>query len=81
MGALSAAASAALAGLANITFVGWEDKNLAQGSDFDYNDLIFAFANTRLTTQIPEPLTLSLFGAGLAGAAWMGRRRAKKTKV
>jgi hypothetical protein len=27
---------------------------------------------------IPEPLTLSLFGAGLAGAAAMRRRKAKK---
>jgi len=35
--------------------------------------------NTSIT-QVPEPLTLSLFGAGLAGAAWAGRRR-KKTKA
>ncbi|MND09799.1 PEP-CTERM motif protein [compost metagenome] len=49
-------------------------------SDFDYNDLIFAFANTQLT-QVPEPLTLSLFGAGLAGVAWVGRRRSKKIKA
>jgi hypothetical protein len=81
VGALPAAAAAALAGLSNITYIGWEDKNLAQGSDFDYNDLIFAFANTRITTQIPEPLTLSLFGAGLAGAALVGRRRSKKAKA
>ena len=81
VGALSAAAQAALAGLTNVTFVGWEDKNLTQGSDFDYNDLIFAFANTRITTEIPEPLTLSLFGAGLAGAALVGRRRSKKAKA
>ena len=81
VGVLSAAATAALAGLSNITFIGWEDKTLGQDSDFDYNDLIFAFANTRITTQVPEPLTLSLFGAGLAGAVWVGRRRAKKTKV
>lgn len=81
VGALSAAAQAALSGLANVTFVGWEDKNLAQGSDFDYNDLIFAFANTRITTVVPEPLTLSLFGAGLAGAALVGRRRSKKAKA
>ena len=82
VGALPAAAATALAGLSgSIIFVGWEDKNLAQGSDFDYNDLIFAFANTRTTTEIPEPLTLSLFGAGLAGAAWAGRRRSKKIKA
>ena len=81
VGALPAAADTALAGLGgSITFIGWEDLTLDQDSDFDYNDLIFAFANTRLT-EVPEPLTLSLFGAGLAGAAWVGRRRAKKTKV
>jgi hypothetical protein len=64
----------------NITYIGWEDKTDGQGSDFDYNDLIFAFANTRLTTDVPEPVTLSLFGAGLAGAAWVGRRRMKAQK-
>jgi len=79
LGALPGPAAAALAGLGSITFVGWEDLTDGQGSDFDYNDLIFAFANTR-TTVVPEPLTLSLFGAGLAGAAWAGRRR-KKTKA
>jgi hypothetical protein len=29
-------------------------------------------------TAVPEPLTLSLFGAGLAGAAALRRRKAKK---
>jgi hypothetical protein len=82
VGALPGPAAAALAGLSgSVTFVGWEDKTLGQGSDFDYNDLIFAFANTRTTTTVPEPLTLSLFGAGLAGAAFVGRRRSKKTKA
>lgn len=81
LGNLPAAAQTALNALSgSITFVGWEDKVASDGSDFDYNDLIFAFANTSLT-QVPEPLTLSLFGAGLAGAAWVGRRRAKKTKA
>jgi hypothetical protein len=81
LGALPGPAATALAGLSgSITFVGWEDLTLGQGSDFDYNDLIFAFANTRTITTIPEPLTLSLFGAGLAGAAWAARRR-KKAKA
>jgi hypothetical protein len=78
VGALDPAAATALAGLSgSITFVGWEDKTLGQSSDFDYNDLIFAFANTRTTIGVPEPLTLSLFGAGVVGAAWVGRRRRK----
>ena len=60
----------------SITYVGWEDRILGQpNADFDYNDLIFAFANTVSTTQVPEPLTLSLFGAGLAGAVWARRRK------
>ena len=80
LGALPPDAQTALSGLSgSITYIGWEDKVLSDGSDFDYNDLIFAFANTSLT-QVPEPLTLSLFGAGLAGAAWVGRRRGKKIK-
>jgi len=74
LGALPGPAAAALAALGgSITYVGWEDKTLGQGSDFDYNDLIFAFANTSVV--VPEPLTLSLFGAGLVGAALVGRRR------
>ena len=80
VGALPGAAATALGSLSgSVTFVGWEDKTMGQGSDFDYNDLIFAFVNTRSgrDVDIPEPLTLSLFGAGLAGAAWVGRRRKK----
>ena len=61
----------------SITYVGWEDLTAGQSSDFDYNDLIFAFAGTQIT-QVPEPVTVSLFGAGLAGAAWMRRRKSKK---
>ena len=83
LGALPGPAATALASLAGgITYVGWEDWTLGQGSDFDYNDLIFAFANTTLTPNavIPEPWTLSLLGAGLAGVALVGRRR-KKTKA
>ena len=74
LGALPGPAAAALVGLSSITFIGWEDLTLGQGSDFDYNDLVFAFANTAVT-GVPEPLTLSLFGAGLVGAAWMSRRK------
>ena len=75
LGALPGGAQTALNALSgSITFIGWEDKVASDSSDFDYNDLIFAFANTQLV-GVPEPLTLSLFGAGLAGAAWIHRRR------
>jgi len=57
----------------DVTFVAWEDKTLGQGSDFDYNDLIFAFTNTSST--VPEPITLSILGAGILGLAGLRSRR------
>jgi hypothetical protein len=76
LGALPGAAATVLAGLpGSITYIGWEDLIAGQNSDFDYNDLIFAFVNTSIA--VPEPLTLSLFGAGIAGAALLRRRKAK----
>jgi hypothetical protein len=82
VGALPGGADSVIASLLasgqSITYVGWEDRiNGQSNADFDYNDLIFAFANTTTTTQIPEPLTISLFGAGLAGAALLRWRRRK----
>ncbi|HKU54590.1 MAG TPA: PEP-CTERM sorting domain-containing protein, partial [Rhizomicrobium sp.] len=34
--------------------------------------------NVDLTKRVPEPVTLSIFGAGLAGAAALRRRKVKK---
>jgi len=79
-GALPGAADTVISGLISsgmtVTYIGWEDLAADQGSDFDYNDLIFAFANTT-TRKVPEPMTLSLMGAGVAGAAWARRRKKK----
>ena len=61
VGTLPSAAAGALAGLPTVTFVAWEDRDAANGSDFDYSDLVFAFSNTSAT--VPEPLSLSLPGA------------------
>src|SRR5579859_3412077 len=59
-------AARAAAGATSVTFVGWEDRTGTQGSDFDYNDLIFAFTNLAPPT-VPEPTTLAVIGIGLAG--------------
>ncbi|HYS45245.1 MAG TPA: PEP-CTERM sorting domain-containing protein [Rhizomicrobium sp.] len=83
VGALPSGASTAIAALIasgnSITYVGFEDHQLGDptGADFDYNDLIFAFANTVVAPPVgvPEPLTISLFGAGIIGAGWLSRRR------
>jgi hypothetical protein len=78
--ALSSSLKAELAALPNVTFMAWEDHTMSDKfHDFDYNDLIFAFSNTAPSRNpgVPEPLTLSLVGAGLLGAAGLrfGRKK------
>ncbi len=75
--AAAAPGVAVAATLPNVTYFAWEDRNASQGSDFDYNDLIFAFSRTAPVHNpgVPEPLTLSLLGAGLLGVFGLRRNR------
>ncbi|RCU51088.1 MULTISPECIES: PEP-CTERM sorting domain-containing protein [Corallincola] len=52
------------------TLVSFEDL---YGGPFDFNDLSFAFTNTR--TEVPAPATLALVGLGLLGFAGARRRK------
>jgi hypothetical protein len=55
------------------TYIGFED--LAQLGDIDYNDHQFVFTNVRNTT-VPEPLSLALFGLGVAALGFARKRAA-----
>jgi hypothetical protein len=81
-GALNPAAAASIELLGQtpetmITFVGWEDR---LGGDYDYNDLIFAFAVSGAVSDrvavaaVPEPITMAMFAFGLAVLAGFRKR-------
>ena len=54
----------------SVTFVKWEDKI---GGDYDYNDFVFAFTDPPAVAAVPEPMTIAMFGLGLAGLIGFGR--------
>lgn len=68
----NATGAACIPGKANFSFVGGSSNTSGSGNfPVIGTDHVNAIA-------VPEPLTLSLFGAGLAGAAAFGRRKSKK---
>ena len=77
-GPINPAASASIGFLGEtpgtiVTFVAWEDTLYG---DYDYNDMIFAFTDPPVG-KVPEPLTLAIFGFGLAALAGFRRRMRK----
>ncbi|MGJ9416703.1 DUF4114 domain-containing protein [Massilia sp. CMS3.1] len=56
--------------------VGFED--LRNGGDFDYNDENFVFVNVANATDVPEPASIALLLAGVAGLGMS--RRAKRAR-
>ncbi len=58
--------------------LGWEDVSMgvSSSSDYDYNDTLFLISNLdNPTNVVPEPLSMVLFGTGLAGMAGLRRRK------
>jgi hypothetical protein len=62
-----------LPGVPDGVYVGFEDQPFP-GSDFNYGDETYVFTNVSMSTAVPEPGSLALFGFGLAGL-WAIRRR------
>jgi hypothetical protein len=56
-------------------YVGFEDA-VVPGADLNYADETYVFTDVGVSTTVPEPAALALFGAGLVSLAALRRRRA-----
>jgi hypothetical protein len=61
-------------GLADTTYVGFEDELASVPSDFNYGDEIFAFTGTTAVSTPDASSTLPLLGMGLTALAGVARR-------
>ena len=65
-------------GLANTTYVGFEDLDGSSFADWNYTDDVFAFSGVQAASTVPDSsVTLPLLGAGLLGLAAFARRLKK----
>jgi len=58
----------------NRYILGWEDLDVSNGGDKDYQDMVVSVT----VHTAPEPTTLFLFGTGLIGLAGFGRKKFNK---
>ena len=75
----SSNASGGFVGWEGIDPNGWSENALDDVHNGSINGVLAnIYLGTPPPTGVPEPLSLSLFGAGVAGVAWVRRRKARK---
>jgi len=55
----------------------WIIKDIGVSAGFDGRVIVSDFTNGQVTSGVPEPMTLSMMGAGLLGLSIISRRRKK----